>query len=89
VLLGGGLFLADRPLAGNAAPELSGNPIPADQTSLARGQARYQQHCGVCQGETGVGDGPAGASLVPPPADLTLHARWPRTSSSSALSPTA
>jgi len=30
----------------------------------------------MCHGMSGIGDGPASASLLPPPADLTLHARW-------------
>lgn len=50
------------------------NPIPADETSLARGKALYQAHCLSCHGPDGRGDGPAAASLPAPPADLTVHA---------------
>ncbi len=59
-----------------------GPPLPLarsttlDEASLARGQQSYAAHCLVCHGETGIGNGPAAASLLPPPADLTLHARW-------------
>jgi Tol biopolymer transport system component/mono/diheme cytochrome c family protein len=44
--------------------------------NLARGRALYGEHCATCHGETGTGTGPSAPSLVPPPADLTLHARW-------------
>jgi copper transport protein len=76
LLLGGGVFVADQTWASGSVPELAGNPTPADPTSLARGQAMYAQSCVVCHGDTGIGNGLAAASLLPPPADLTLHARW-------------
>jgi copper transport protein len=60
-------------LALQAAAERPPGTAPAD---LAQGQAVYGQHCAVCHGDTGIGNGPAAASLLPPPADLTLHARW-------------
>jgi copper transport protein len=44
--------------------------------SAARGRDLYGRHCGACHGESGTGNGPAAASLLPPPADLTLHTRW-------------
>jgi copper transport protein len=50
------------------------NPVVASSQSIARGRALYEQHCAACHGETGKGDGPIGAALRPPPADLTLHA---------------
>jgi copper transport protein len=40
------------------------------------GQAVYAERCQVCHGASGIGDGPAAASLLPPPSDLTLHAQW-------------
>ena len=57
-------------------PGVAGAPVRADAASLARGSVLYQRHCVACHGETGIGNGPAAASLLPPPADLTLHARW-------------
>ena len=50
--------------------------LPVGTDVAERGQAVYVQHCALCHGDTGTGDGPAAASLLPPPADLTLHARW-------------
>jgi len=51
-------------------------PLVADPAGVARGREVYAHHCAVCHGETGTGDGSAAPSLLPPPADLTLHARW-------------
>src|SRR5262245_11018173 len=45
--------------------------IPAQVPTLARGAELYQTNCASCHGVTGRGDGSAGASLDPPPADLT------------------
>src|SRR4029077_3772669 len=44
---------------------------PTVPPSLARGQAVFAQSCSSCHGPAGRGDGPAGRSLHPPPADLT------------------
>jgi mono/diheme cytochrome c family protein len=38
---------------------------------VAAGRLIYTQNCIVCHGLTGKGDGPAAASLRPPPADLS------------------
>lgn len=46
------------------------NPVAADAESLARGQAIYQANCVACHGEKGWGDGPAAATLNPPPAPI-------------------
>jgi mono/diheme cytochrome c family protein len=43
---------------------------PADDASIGRGQQIYSQHCVSCHGESGMGDGPAGASLDPPPSPI-------------------
>lgn len=50
------------------------NPIPADETSLARGEELYQVYCASCHGETGWGDGPAASTMTPPPTPLALTA---------------
>ncbi len=44
----------------------------ADGTSDARnGRTVFQTNCASCHGESGKGDGPTGAYLSVPPADLT------------------
>ena len=49
------------------------NPIAPTAESIAAGKALYAANCQSCHGATGAGDGPAGAALVPPPADLITH----------------
>ncbi|GEM_PF-473782 len=51
------------------------NPVPADEASIARGEAIYQQQCAACHGPTGLGDGDAAATLDPPPAPLARTAQ--------------
>ncbi len=46
------------------------SPFEADAASIGRGQAIYSQHCATCHGESGMGDGPAGASLDPPASPI-------------------
>jgi len=38
------------------------NPVPSDETSLARGQVMYQRMCAVCHGSAGIG---AEAPILP------------------------
>ena len=76
------VFVVSALLAGcaskAAAPE---KPVPADyagKTNPVSGQADvitagkdvYTTNCSSCHGDSGTGDGPAGASLDPKPADL-------------------
>jgi copper transport protein len=68
-------FQGLRPSLGLALADGAG-PAMVDPTGVARGQTAFETHCAVCHGDTGTGNGPAAASLLPPPADLTLHARW-------------
>ncbi len=49
------------------------NPIPPTSDSIAAGQIVYERYCQTCHGENGRGDGPGGAGLEPPPADLSIH----------------
>lgn len=53
------------------------NPLPLDQATLSRGAAVYAENCASCHGVTGHGDGPAGASLSPRPADLAWISAMP------------
>lgn len=50
------------------------NPVPPNAASVARGAEVYAQYCAACHGPQGKGDGPAGLSLNPRPADLAQHA---------------
>jgi high-affinity iron transporter len=50
------------------------DPMPRSPPSLVSGAQLYGQHCAMCHGDRGAGDGPAAASLDPPPADLTATA---------------
>lgn len=46
------------------------SPYAPDDASIGRGQAIYTQHCATCHGESGMGDGPAGANLDPPASPI-------------------
>lgn len=67
---------AAAPLVENAVaelvPELTKqlklNPVPVDIPDLALGKQKFEALCSACHGMTGKGDGPAAASLKPPPA---------------------
>lgn len=41
----------------------------------ARGEPLFAQHCAVCHGASGAGDGPAGVAMEPPPSNLRDPAR--------------
>ena len=46
------------------------NAVKADETSLERGAALYITNCASCHGDGGMGDGPVGSSLNPPPSPI-------------------
>ena len=46
------------------------NPVQADESSLERGAALYFTNCASCHGDGGMGDGPVGSSLNPPPSPI-------------------
>jgi len=50
--------------------EYSGMTNPLGSESAGEGAAVYKSYCLSCHGETGKGDGYAGASLEPKPKDL-------------------
>ena len=45
---------------------------PAFAGDAEAGKVTYTQLCWTCHGLTGVGDGPAGAALTPPPRDFSI-----------------
>ncbi len=48
------------------------NPFSnTDEKTIRKGEKLYKQLCWTCHGKKGVGDGPAGASLDPKPADFS------------------
>jgi putative copper export protein/mono/diheme cytochrome c family protein len=49
----------------------SHSPLPFDTDGVAAGARLFHDHCAICHGATGRGDGPAAAMLEPRPADLT------------------
>ncbi|MET1079314.1 MAG: cytochrome c/FTR1 family iron permease [Pseudomonas sp.] len=63
-----------------AGPVEDPGQVPAITPDPARGAPLYAQHCSVCHGVEGAGDGPAGVGLTPPPANLRDQARLDRLS---------
>ncbi|WP_252273611.1 cytochrome c/FTR1 family iron permease [Pseudomonas subflava] len=64
-----------RQLAARLAELYQVRLTPAITPDPSRGAPLYAQHCAVCHGDTGSGDGPAGLGLEPPPANLGDAAR--------------
>ena len=71
-LLAGAVLLFNSELAGPSGAA-SRNPFPPDAESLRIGAQVYADTCLACHGETGLGDGPAGMALDPPPGNLVIH----------------
>jgi copper transport protein len=66
------LLQARADVVGSGIPLNTPNPVPVTDESIAVGESVYQQNCAVCHGVTGAGDGPGGANLSPPPANLLV-----------------
>ncbi|MEX6500876.1 FTR1 family protein [Pseudomonas zhanjiangensis] len=69
-----------RQLAATLARAYAVSQTPAITPDPARGAPLFAQHCSVCHGQQGAGDGPAGIGLEPPPANLRDLARMDRLS---------
>jgi mono/diheme cytochrome c family protein len=52
-------------------------PLEPTTESIDNGKRLYEQNCATCHGPAGDGDGPAGAALSPPPANVALAAKMP------------
>jgi len=50
------------------------NPLSGDAAAAKKGKKVYTQMCTICHGAKGKGDGVAGASLSPKPANFTSAA---------------
>ena len=59
-----------RQLGARLAVAYEVSQAPAITPDPTRGAPLYAQHCSVCHGETGAGDGPASVGMTPPPANL-------------------
>lgn len=66
--MGDGHWMAPPAMARRA------NPVKATPASIARGKKIYAANCASCHGEKGAGDGPAGKTLNPKPANLAAMA---------------
>ena len=71
--LAGLVLLLNTQLAQPDDQALLRNPFPPDPASLQSGGSVYERSCQTCHGSSGRGDGPGGAGLDPPPADLVVH----------------
>lgn len=69
-----------RQLGAQLAVAYEVSQAPIITPDPARGAPLYAQHCSVCHGDSGAGDGPAGVGLDPPPANLTSSERLARLS---------
>lgn len=52
------------------------SPTGFAAAGIVAGAGLYAQHCAVCHGAEGRGDGPGAAGLAVPPADLTASHLW-------------
>jgi hypothetical protein len=61
------------PQAGN--PNVKVEKVPVRQTGTVSGKELYLDHCAVCHGADGKGNGPAAPALKTAPPNLTLLAK--------------
>ena len=74
IVLLAGAAIALPPLASDAYPTTFQRPaVPYQAASIAEGHALFAEHCAVCHGPRGAGDGPRAPTLQPRPADLRAH----------------
>lgn len=53
------------------------NPLPKTRATVEQGATVYASDCAACHGQTGLGDGPVGRTLSPPPANLAWLSTMP------------
>jgi copper resistance protein D len=69
-----GLWVVCQAMAIDAYPTTYlRSTVPCQALSIANGVHLYQEHCTVCHGLAGYGDGPMAAALTPRPANLTAQ----------------
>ncbi|KAA0978144.1 cytochrome c/FTR1 family iron permease [Pseudomonas sp. ANT_H12B] len=69
-----------RQLGAKLAVSYEVSQAPIITPDPTRGAPLYAQHCSVCHGEAGTGDGPAGVGMTPPPSNLRDATRLDRLS---------
>ncbi|TSD80094.1 c-type cytochrome [Pseudomonas sp. KBS0710] len=69
-----------RQLGAKLAVAYEVSQAPAITPDPTRGAPLYAQHCSVCHGTAGAGDGPASTGMTPPPANLRDATRLDRLS---------
>ncbi len=77
---GAGVARQARQLGAQLAVAYEVSQAPVITPDPSRGAPLYAQHCSVCHGDSGAGDGPAGVGLEPPPANLRSSERLARLS---------
>ncbi|AYF51591.1 cystathionine gamma-synthase [Pseudomonas fluorescens] len=77
---GGAVARQARQLGAQLAVAYEVSQAPAITPDPTRGAPLYAQHCSVCHGTAGAGDGPASVGMTPPPANLRDAARLDRLS---------
>ncbi len=70
-MIGAGVFFTAQ--FGEDPSSAERNPFAPNPESLAIGERVYGETCATCHGVQGRGDGPTGAGLDPPPANLIVH----------------
>lgn len=56
------------------------NPLPPAEANLQEGKRLFEANCASCHGSRGLGDGEAGRSLNPRPANIARFAKMPMAS---------
>lgn len=69
-----------RQLGAKLAVTYEVSQAPVITPDPTRGAPLYAQQCSVCHGDTGIGDGPAGVGMTPPPTNLRDATRLDRLS---------
>lgn len=69
LLLSAGLLPQSNPWVAPKEADALVNPLKDNTAATAEGKKLYTLYCAVCHGEKGKGDGPAGATINPRPAD--------------------
>lgn len=53
------------------------SPVPNTTENISAGRRLYEQNCALCHGSKGLGDGEAGKSLEPRPANIAAFSKMP------------